>query len=129
MHQYIAVGTERMFIEPSASRPTTIARLINSPYYRHDSSCCSCYTVKCYDTIQYNTILLSATIQYNTIQYNTLQYSVQWWSEEERWLCRVEVNSEQVSLESFSEDSERLCGPESGRELIPPLRSQNREKL
>ena len=48
-----------MFIEPSAS--TTIARLINSPYYRHDSSCCSCYTVKCYNTIQYN------TIHYNTV--------------------------------------------------------------
>ena len=30
------------------------------------------------------------------------------------------VDSEQVSLESFSEDSERL---------VPPLRSQNREKL
>ncbi|CAL8392558.1 unnamed protein product [Arctogadus glacialis] len=69
-----------MFIEPSAS--TTIARLINSPYYRHDSSWCSCYTVKCY----------------NTIQYNTIHYSVQWWSEEERWLCRVKVNSEQNAL-------------------------------
>ena len=85
MHQYIAVGTERMFIEPSAS--TTIARSINSPCYSHDSSYCSCYTVK---------------------YYNTIQYSVQWWSEAGRWLCRVEVDSEQVSLESFSEDSERL---------------------
>ena len=64
-----------------------------------------------------------------TIQYNTIQYSVQWWSEEERWLCRVEVNSEQVSLESFSEDTERLCGPESGRDLVPPLRPQNQEEL
>ena len=74
-------------------------------------------------TIQYN------TIQYNTIQYNTIQYSVQWWPEGGGWLCRVEVDSEQVRLESFSEDSERLCGPESGRELVPPLRPQNREKL
>ena len=56
-----------MFIEPSAS--TTIARLINSPCYSHDSSYCSCYTVKYYNTIQYN------TIQYNTIQYNTIQYN------------------------------------------------------
>ena len=32
--------------------------------------------------------------------------------------------SEQGSLESFSEDSEQLCGPENGRELVPPLRSQ-----
>ena len=63
------------------------------------------------------------------IQYNTIQYSVQWWPEGGGWLCSVEVDSEQVSLESFSEDSERLCGPESGRELVPPLRSQNREKL
>ena len=45
-----------MFIEPS----TTIARSINSPYYRHDSSYCSCYTVKYYNTI------------YNTTQYNTV---------------------------------------------------------
>ena len=102
MKEYIAVGTERMFIEPSAS--TTIARLINSPCYSH----CSCYTVK---------------------YYNTIQYSVQWWPEGGGWLCRVEVDSEQVSLKSFSENSERLCGPESGRELVPPLRSQNREKL
>ena len=72
---------------------------------------------------------LSTTIQYNTIQYNTIQYSVQWWPEGGGWLCSVELDSEQVSLESFSEDSERLCGPESGRELVPPLRSQNREKL
>ena len=54
VHQYIAVGTERMFIEPSAS--TTIARLTNSPCYSNDSSYCSCYTVKYYNTIQHNTI-------------------------------------------------------------------------
>ena len=63
------------------------------------------------------------------IQYNTIQYNVQWWPEGGGWLCRVEVDSEQVSLESFSEDSERRCGPESGRELVTPLRSQNPEKL
>ena len=64
------------------------------------------------------------------IQYNTIQYYVQWWPEGGGWLCRVEVDSEQGSLESFfAEDSERLCGPENGRELVPPLRSQNREKL
>ena len=56
---------------------------------------------------------------YNTIQYNTIQYSVQWWPEGGGWLCSGEVDSAQVSLESFSEDSERLCGPESGRELVP----------
>ena len=33
-----------------------IARLINSPCYSHDSSYCSCYTVKYYNTIQYNTV-------------------------------------------------------------------------
>ena len=60
MQQYIAVGTVRMFIEPSAS--TTIARLTNSPCYSNDSSYCSCYTVKYYNIIQYN------PIQYNTIQ-------------------------------------------------------------
>ena len=42
MQQYIAVGTVRMFIEPSAS--TTIARLTNSPGYSNDSSYSSCYT-------------------------------------------------------------------------------------
>ena len=47
---------------------------------------------------QLSTIIQYNTIQYNTIQYNTIQYSVQWWSEVGRWLCRVEVDSEQVSL-------------------------------
>ena len=41
----------------------------------------------------------------------------------------AEVNSEQVSFESFAEAGERLCDPDIGRELVPPLRSQNREKL
>ena len=70
---------------------------------------------------------LSTIIQYNTIQYNTVYNGCQ--KGGGGWLCSVEVDSEQVSLESFSEDSERLCGPENGRELVPPLRSQNREKL
>ena len=39
---------------------------------------------------------------------------------------RVKVNSEQVSFESFAEAGERLCGPDLGRELVPPLWSQNR---
>ena len=71
---------------------------------------------------------LSTTTQYNSLQYNTV-YNGGQKRKEERWLCRVEVDSEQVSLESFSEDSERLCSPESGRELVPPLRPQNREKM
>ncbi|CAL8383953.1 unnamed protein product [Arctogadus glacialis] len=75
-----------------------------SGYLDNDSSYCSCYTVKCHNTTQHNT------------------NSVQWWPEGGGWLFRVEVDSEQVSLESFSEDSERLCGPESGRELVPPPR-------
>ena len=69
---------------------------------------------------------LSTIIQYNTIQYNTMYNGGQ---KGGGWLCRVEVDSEQVSLEPFSEDSERLCSPEKGRGLVPPLRSQNREKL
>ena len=104
MQQYIAVGTERMFIEPSAS--TTIPRV---------------------------TAMIAATAvatQLSTIiQYNTIQYNVQWWPEGGGWRRRVKVDSEQVSLESFSGESERLCGPKNGRELVPPLRSQNREKL
>ena len=73
---------------------------------------------------------LSTIIQYNAIQYNTVYNSgLLIVVEGGGWLCSVEVDSEQVSLESFLEDSERLCGPESGRELVPPLRSQNREKL
>ena len=78
---------------------------------------------------QLSTIIQYNTTQHNTTQHNTIQYSVQWWPEGGGRLGRVEVDSEQVSLESFSEDSERLSGPESGRELVPPLRSQNREKL
>ena len=66
---------------------------------------------------------LSAIVQYNTTQYNTIQCTMV------ARRGRVEVDSEQVSLESFSEDSERLCDPENGRELVPPLRSKNREKL
>jgi hypothetical protein len=106
VQHYIAVGTVRMFIEPSAS--TTIARLTNSLCYSNDSSCCSCYTVK---------------------YYNTIQHNIQWWPEGEGGSAESRWNSEQVSLESFSGDSERLCGPENGRELVPPLRSKNREKL
>ena len=84
MHQYIAVGTERMFIEPSAS--TTIARLTNSPCYSNDSSYCSCYTVKYYNTIQYN------TTQYNTV-YNGGQkgeggYAVSRWTLN-RWVLSL----------------------------------------
>jgi len=45
------------------------------------------------------------------------------------WLCRVQVNSEQVGLESLAEAGERLCCPDVSRELIPPLRCQNREEL
>ena len=45
------------------------------------------------------------------------------------WLCRVQVNSEQVSFESFAEAGERLCGPDINRELVPPLWSQDREEL
>jgi len=41
-------------------------------------------------------------------------------------LCRVQVYSEQVGLESFWEAVERLCHPDVSRELIPPLRCQNR---
>jgi len=44
-------------------------------------------------------------------------------------LCRVQVNSEQVGLESLVEASERLCHPDVSQELIPPLRSQNREEF
>jgi len=44
-------------------------------------------------------------------------------------LCRVQVNSEQVGLESLAEAGERLGRPDMSRELIPPLRSQNREEL
>ena len=58
MHQYIAVGTERMFIEPSAS--TTIARLINS---RVTAMIAAVATQ------------LSALIQYSAIQYNAIQYN------------------------------------------------------
>ena len=39
------------------------------------------------------------------------------------------MNSEQVSFESFAEAGERLCGPDIGRELVPPLWSQDREEL
>jgi len=39
------------------------------------------------------------------------------------------VNSEQVGLESLAEAGERLCRPDISQELIPPLRSQNREEL
>ena len=67
---------------------------------------------------------------YNTIQCNTIQYNTVYnGGQKGEGGYAVEVDSEQVSLESFSEDSERLCGPESGRELVPPLRCQNREKL
>ena len=34
------------------------------------------------------------------------------------------MNSEQVSLESFAEAVEQLCGPDIGRELVPPLHCQ-----
>ena len=101
-----------MFIEPSAS--TTIARLINS---RVTAMIAAVATQ------------LSALIQYSAIQYNAIQYNTMVARRGGGWLCSVEVDSEQVSLESFSEDSERLCGPESGRELVTPLRSQNPEKL
>ena len=67
-------------------------------------------TIIQYNTIQYNVATQLCTI----IQYNTIQYNVQWWPEGGGWLCRVEVDSEQVSLEPFLEDSERLCGPENG---------------
>ena len=43
--------------------------------------------------------------------------------------CRVQVNSEQESYESFEEAGERLCSPDVGRELVPPLWSQDREEL
>ena len=39
------------------------------------------------------------------------------------------MNSEQGSLESFVEAGERLCGPDVGRELGPPLRCQNRDEF
>jgi len=39
------------------------------------------------------------------------------------------VTSEQVGLGSLAEAGERLGQPDMGRELIPPLRSQNREEL
>jgi len=45
------------------------------------------------------------------------------------WLCRVQVNSEQVGLESLAEAGERLGRPDMSRELIPPLWSQNCEEL
>jgi len=41
----------------------------------------------------------------------------------------VQVNSEQVGLESLVEAGEQLCHPDMSRELIPPLRCQNREEL
>jgi len=44
-------------------------------------------------------------------------------------LCRVQVNSEQVGLESLAEAVEQFCRPDVSRELIPPLRCQNREEL
>ena len=47
----------------------------------------------------------------------------------ERRLSRVQVNSEQVGLEALAEAGERLCSPHIGRELVPPLRRQNREEL
>ncbi|CAL8340438.1 unnamed protein product [Arctogadus glacialis] len=88
-----------MFIEPSAS--TTIARLTHSLCYSHDSSYCSCYTVKYYNTIQYNTV-------YNGCQKGEGGYA-------------VEVDSEQVNLESFSEDSERLWNMSSSLSLFMDL--------
>ena len=36
------------------------------------------------------------------------------------------MNSEQGTLESLAEAGERLCGPDIGRELVPPLRCKNR---
>jgi len=44
-------------------------------------------------------------------------------------LSTVQVNSEQVGLESPAEAGEGLGRPDMSRELIPPLRSQNREEL
>jgi len=44
-------------------------------------------------------------------------------------LCSIQVNSEQVGLESLAEAGERLGRPDVSRELIPPLRCQNREEL
>jgi len=44
-------------------------------------------------------------------------------------LCRVQVNSERVGLQSLAEAGERLCRPDISRELIPPLRCQNKEEL
>ena len=34
----------------------------------------------------------------------------------------------EVSLESLLEAGERLCGSDVGRELVPPLRCQNRDE-
>jgi len=39
------------------------------------------------------------------------------------------VNSEQVGLESLAGAGAQLSRPDMSRELIPPLRSQNREEL
>ena len=44
-------------------------------------------------------------------------------------LCRVQVNPEQVSLESLMEVVEGLCGPDVGRERVPPPRCRNRETM
>ena len=38
------------------------------------------------------------------------------------------MNSEPVSLESFAEAGDRLCGPDSDRELVLPLRCKKGEE-
>ena len=43
-------------------------------------------------------------------------------------LCGVKVKSEQMILESFTVDGEWLRCPDIGREFVPPLRCQSREK-
>ena len=37
------------------------------------------------------------------------------------------MNSEQVSFKSFAKTGERLCDPDIGRELVPPLWSRERQ--
>ena len=39
------------------------------------------------------------------------------------------MNSEQVGLEYLAEAGERLCGPDIGRELVPPLDSRLNKEL
>ena len=114
-----------MFIAPSASSNNCQATPF--PVYSSDCSYYRCFTIKYYEYVQCRlSAYKSVYIKCQDVQH-TMVAGRGWVARQSRgelWTGFIFW-----SFESFAEAGERLCDPVIGREPVPPLRSQNREKL